>query len=70
MDLPDSYRELQAACKRLGLRAVGKKSELRHRLETHYSSMRQGPSAKESAGASTGADGSASTPRAGAAGSI
>ena len=35
-ELPSSYRELQAACKRLGLRAVGKSSEMRHRLERHY----------------------------------
>ena len=39
MELPDSYRELQAACKRLGLRAVGKKAELRNRLENHVATL-------------------------------
>ena len=39
MELPESYRELQAACKRLGLRAVGKKADLRNRLESHAASL-------------------------------
>ena len=38
-----AYRELQAACKRLGLRAVGKKAELRNRLENHVATLGGSP---------------------------